>query len=794
MNITDTNHYVQIKDEAINIRLIPVTDEIIRCVVSKNPIEDDTDSYLIEKKEFPPVHFEVKKDGESLLLRTEKVCVSFDRKDCTLTWMHPDKEVWLQEDGWDLSQKDVLRYTTGGEEPQIERVKTVDGERNFIRNLKPVRDRKAYEAKLFFRWKKDEEIYGLGQGEDGIFNYRGHTQYLYQHNMRTPMPFFVSSEGYGILFDCCSLMEFHDENSSCMLLDTVDQLDYYFLGGRSMDGIIHDYRTLTGKARMLPKWAYGYVQSKESYHTAEELLDVVKRYRFLEVPLDVVVQDWNTWENDHWGEKILDKSRYGNVKECLEEIHRLNAHAMISLWPNMNEGTKDYQEFKEAGLLLNDLATYDAFDEKARLIYWKQIERELLPDGFDAWWCDSTEPFSGSDWNGETRRDELERYEIVGGEHKKYLDPKAANAYSLEHAKGIYENQNKSCPNKRVLNLTRSGYASIQKYGAVLWSGDISATWEVFRRQIVEGLNMGLSGIPYWTMDIGGFFTVKDNWQHRGCGCNNDPAPKWFWQGDYEEGVLDNGYRELYTRWIQMGTFLPMFRSHGTDTPREIWNFGEKGTMFYDAIEKTINLRYHLLPYIYSVASTVYFSDSTMMRSLLFDFPEDPQAKKECTEFMFGPSLLICPVTEPMYYGKKGQKLEREKTWRCYLPKGVRWVDYWTHSCYEGGIYVTVEALIDRIPIFVKEGSILPTVNGLQYALDKPKEPMTMEVYSGCDGHFDFYEDDGQSTAYEKGDYRLTSFSWDEKRKSLHSSFKEGSAQRFGKLRYEVEIISPKLD
>lgn len=711
--IADT--YVELQAGGLNQRLIPVTEEIIRCVASKKEINAQADSLIIEKKEYAPVAFTVTEEENSVTLKTEKVHVSVDLHSAQLTWKRPDGRVWLQEKGKDMTEIDVVHYTTGGEEPDIKRVKTVDGERNFIQNLKEQTDRKAYRARMFFQWKENEQIHGLGQGEEGIYNYRGHNQYLYQHNMRIPMPIFVSTEGYGLLVDCCSLMTFNDEGKqSYLFLDTVDQIDAYFLGGETMDGIIRGYRFLTGKAQMLPKWAYGYIQSKEQYYTDQELVDIVKRYREMEVPIDCVVQDWNTWEPGNWGEKIVDKARYGNLSECMNEIHKMNTHSMVSVWPNMNPGGKNHQEFFNAGYLLNDYSTYNAFSEEAREMYWRQAKEELFDGGFDSWWCDSTEPFSGPDWGGEVKKEPWERYALVGSEHKKYLDAAWANAFALMHAKGIYENQRKDREDMRVLNLTRSGYASGQKYAAMLWSGDTCASWDNFKIQIVEGLNMGLGGYPYWTLDIGAFFTVADRWQNRGCGCNTNPNPLWFWQGKYNEGVKDKGYCELYTRWLQMGTFLPMFRSHGTDTPREIWNFGEKGGMFYDAIEKFIKLRYHLMPYIYSLAGAVHFEDYTMMRSLLFDFPEDKEARKIENQFMFGPSLLICAVTEPMYYEADSAELNREKKWRCYLPGGCGWYDYWTNERYEGGRYVVVDAPIDKMPIFVKAGSILPTAQGLQ--------------------------------------------------------------------------------
>ena len=358
------------------------------------------------------------------------------------------------------------------------------------------------------------------------------------------------------------------------------------------------------------------------------------------------------------------------------------------------------------------------------------------------------------------------------------------------HAKGIYENQKKVCREKRVLNLTRSGYASGQKYAAVLWSGDICASWEQMRIQITEGLNMSMSGYPYWTMDIGGFFTVGKKWQNRGCGCSNDPTPKWFWNGRYDDGVRDKGYCELYTRWLEFGTFLPMFRSHGTDTPREIWNFGEKGSMFYDAIEKYIRLRYRLMPYIYSLAAQVHFGDETIMRSLLFDFADDKEAGKISNEFMFGRSLLICPVTEPMYYEADSKPINREKIWKCYLPGGNGWYDYWNNRFYQGGRYVTVEAPLDRMPVFVKEGSILPEACGQQYADQQPEAPLKFRIYAGKDASFQLYEDEGDNYNFENGAYAVTDFFWDEKQQKFIEGNRKGSYNGMRKTAYEIEIIS----
>lgn len=695
--------------------------------------------------------------------------VEIDRKSGKTYWSHEKSgKLLFEETDRELTEIPVYEHTTKGEAPEIKRVKTVDGERNFISNLVCETVRTAFRGKLSFAWQKDEKLHGLGQGEEGIYNYRGSTQYLYQHNMRIPIPFLISDRGYGILFDCGSIMTFHDDaRGSYLYFDTVDQLSYYVIYGPDFDEIIKGFRGLTGRVPMLPKWSFGYLQSKEAYHTQQELMDVVREYRKRKVPIDGIVQDWNTWEEGKWGNKLLDKSRYPDFSKAIKSIHEDNVHVMVSVWPNMDSSTENYKEFLEKGLLLNDLSTYDAFDPEGRKVYFKQLEEELFSAGVDAWWCDSTEPFSGPDWKGSLKKEPWERFLLVGEEHKKYLDPTKANLYAQAHAKGIYENQREVCQDKRVLNLTRSGYAGSGAYGTVLWSGDITATWETLKVQIREGLNLCMSGHPYWTLDAGGFFVVKDNWKKRGCSSNNDPEPKWFWQGGYELGVDDAAYRELYVRWLQFSLFLPMFRSHGTDTPREIWNFGEPGNPFYDSIEQCIRLRYQLIPYTYSLAGRVMLHDYTMFRSLLFDFAEDETASEISSQFMYGDSLLVCPVIEPMYYKAENKFLDRERTWRCYLPDGSGWYDFFTGDYYEGGQWVTAQAPIEKIPVFVREGAIIPMEVGLDYAGEVVDTPFEFHVYEGKDGSFHLYEDSGDGYDYEDGIYNYIMISWDDGKKEL---------------------------
>lgn len=778
--------------------LMPVRENIIRCVYTKRGAPS-APSPLVEAREpLLPKPAETEESAAEIRFSAGRLSALVDKEAGTLCWMDEKTgTLRLREGGRELTETDLVKYVPGGSDV-IDKVQTVDGERQFVGNLAPVFDRKAYRAKLRFEWKEEEAIYGLGQGEEGIFNYRGHIQYLYQHNMRIPIPFFLSSEKYAVFFDCASLMTFNDDpNGSYIFMDAVEQLDYYVILGENFDELVAGFRSLTGRAAMLPKWSFGYIQSKEAYRTQEELVETVREYRRRNVPLDCVVQDWNYWEAGCWGQKTPDPKRYPALKEAVDRIHGMHAKAMISVWPNMGTETEDAQEFARRGLLLADRSTYDAFSEEARELYWGQLKRELYPDGFDAWWCDSTEPFSGPDWNGETKREPWERFLLVGGEHKKFLGAERANAYALAHTEGLYEHLRAVDSKRRVLILTRLGYPSQQKYGSVLWSGDTCATWKNFRTQITEGLNFCMSGMPYWTLDIGGFFTVGSAWRNRGCGSGGRPNPLWFWKGDYNGGVRDLGYRELYVRWFQFALFLPMFRAHGTDTPREIWNFGEKGEPFYSALEACIRLRYLWMPYLYSLAAKTVREHYTMLRSLMFDFSEDRNVRNISDEFMFGSAFLVCPVTKPMYYDKENKPLHTPKERDCYLPAGADWTDYWTGRRYPGGETVRVPAPLAKIPLFVRCGSVVPMAEGLQYAEEPPRGPVILKVYPGADAAFTLYEDSGDGYEYEKGEYSTISMRWCEQKGELFigksSGFYEGMPQTrtflvvAGKTEKEVE-------
>ncbi len=516
---------------------------------------------------------------------TAKLSIQINRNTLAFTYRDSNGQILTREPdrgGKTLTPVDVIKFIPDTENGIKDEV-GADGLKTSASTFKEVVDRKAYHTKLEFEWADGEALYGLGSHEEGMFNLRGQHQYLYQQNMKAVIPVLVSTRGYGIFLDSCSLMTFHDDAfGSYLWSDVDDELDYYFLYGPEFDQIVHEIRVLTGHSPMLPKWAFGYIQSKERYVTQDELVSIVSEYRRRELPLDGIVLDWKSWTGDLWGQKSLDPDRFPNPDQMTANLHNLHAQLMVSIWPIMRSGGANWQEMKDHGHLLGNEATYNAFSSAARACYWEQANQGLFSHGIDAWWCDCSEPFE-ADWNGAVKPEPEERMLINTEETKRYLDPEFINAYSLLHSQGIYEGQRRATREKRVVNLTRSAYPGQQRYATVTWSGDTTARWETLRRQIADGLNFCATGMPYWTLDIGGFFV-----KHK--------PEMWFWSGDYNEGVADLGYRELFVRWFQFGAFLPMFRSHGTDTPREIWQFGEPGEPFYEALVDALHLRYRLLP------------------------------------------------------------------------------------------------------------------------------------------------------------------------------------------------------
>ncbi len=700
--------------------------------------------------------FMVTETANHLVAATDELVIEITKDRCAITYRNRNNELLLREwpeGGKFLERIDVCK-TVYDNDSKSEAESTTDGVKFKRSGGGQVKEREGYRFELGFDLQPDEALYGLGQHEEGWLNKRRRLQYLYQQNLKVAMPVLLSTRGYGLFWDTLALSIFDDTgDKTTITVDTADQLQYYFFYGPEFDRIIGELRRLTGPMPMLPRWTYGYLQSKERYETAEELQDVVQRYRDREVPLDAIILDWQSWPGDLWGQKSFDPERFPDPGGMMKAIHDMHAHLMISIWPNMSNMGPNHQEFHDAGLLLNNESNYDAFNTDARAMYWRQVNEGLFRYGIDGWWCDSTEPFS-PDWGGTLKPDRARLCRMNCDEDRKNLDPALVNGYSLMHSRGIYEGQRQETSQKRVVNLTRSSSVGQGRYGTITWSGDIEARWSRLRKQVADGLSFTAAGDPRWTLDIGAFF-VK-------------PGIPWFWDGVFPDGNQDPGYRELYTRWLQMAVFLPFFRSHGTDTAREIWNFGAPGSPFYEAIRKNIELRYRLLPYIYSVAALEVQKGYTGFRNLAFDFRHDPEVYDIDDQFMFGPALLVCPITEPQHYAPGGAQLsDSPRCRRLYLPAGQCWYDFYNHRRYDGGQWMEVAASLDKIPVFVPAGSIIPMGPVKQYADDLPDAPWEMLVFPGRDAQFAIYEDEGDGYGYENGAFVWRDVHWNDTRQEL---------------------------
>ncbi len=761
------------------IKLEPKSQEIIRVVYTKRDTfsEQNKPGIIINGDNFNDWNYE--ETETEIRLNTEKLSLIINKASASMIYYDNQGNLLLAEREYEsksLEEFDSYR-TVVDENTKIERIVTPDGIKEVVKDAAKIFDRKLYRTRLYLNWQEDEALFGLGQNEEGTLNLRGTTQYLHQANKKIAIPFVVSSIGYGILMDTYSPMIFNDTRYGSYLYTEADEeMDFYFIYGGNLDGIIRGYRYLTGKAAMLPKWAFGFMQSQERYETAQELNEVVQEYRDRSIGLDCIVLDWCSWEGELWGQKTFDQERFKDPEAMMKELHAKHANLMISIWPNMSKECDNYKEFEEKGYLLPASSIYDPYREEGRKLYWKQAYEGLFRHGIDAWWCDSSEPFT-PEWNHIGKPEPSNMYHEFYDTCSQYIPAQLSNSYGLYHARAIYEGQRQVTEEKRVINLTRNGYTGQQRYGAILWSGDISASWKVLKDQIAAGLNFCASGIPYWTLDIGAFFVKK--------------GVQWFWDGEYEDGYEDLGYRELFTRWFQYGCFLPVFRSHGTDFRREVWKFGDQGELFYDALIKINHLRYQLMPYIYSVAANVWRMDATMLRMLAFDFAGDKRAREIADQFLFGDNIMVCPVTVPMYYEKNSKPVENsDKTREIYLPIGCGWYDFWTAQYYDGGQSIRAEAPLDKIPLYIKAGSILPMTQVMQYVDEIPDAPIEVRVYAGMDAEFELYEDEGNSYRYESGKYATTKLSWSEKEGKLTVGEPIGSFNGMVKNReYKISII-----
>jgi alpha-D-xyloside xylohydrolase len=566
-----------------------------------------------------------------------------------------------------------------------------------------------------------------------------------------------------------------ERHSLSLTSDATLAIDYYYVAGQSLDDVIAGYRELTGKAVLLPRWAYGFWQSRQRYNTQAEVLDIAKEYRKRGLPLDNIVQDWFYWREDDWGSHEFDAKRFPDPMGMIAQLHAENVNFMISVWPKFYPATKNYQELDAKGYIyrrnvelgIKDwvgagyLNThYDPYSAEARSIYWRQVEEKLKVLGVDAWWLDNTEP----DVHSNVDREELTRR--IGptaiGPAAQYF-----NTYPLMQSRAVYEgerhvnSQGSAATDKRVFILTRSGFAGLQRYGAAVWSGDVASRWRDLYNQVAAGTNVSMSGLPNWTFDIGGFAL-----EERYLKPNAADLAEW---------------RELNLRWFQFGAFVPLFRSHGEAPLREIWNIAPPGTEVYDSLVAYSRLRYRLLPYIYTLAADTYHRDGTMMRGLAMDFPGDPKARNIKDQYLFGPALLVSPVHE---YQARSRKV--------YLPAATRWYDFYSGTAHDGGQEIVAEAPLARMPLFVKAGSIVPVGPAIQYTAEKPDAPITLYVYQGADGSFDLYEDDGLTYGYEKGAFARIPVRYDDAAGTLTIGARAGDFPGMVATRtFNVRWISP---
>ncbi|MDR1502821.1 MAG: DUF5110 domain-containing protein [Prevotella sp.] len=548
-----------------------------------------------------------------------------------------------------------------------------------------------------------------------------------------------------------------------------DQIDYYFIRGNDADDVIKGYRTITGKSQVMPKWAMGFWQSRERYKTSDELLTAINEYRKRNIPLDNIVLDWSYWPQDAWGSHDFDPERFPDPKGMIDSVHAMDARIMISVWPKFYYTTDNYKAFDEKGWMFNRAVKdsirdwigtgyiagfYDAYSEGARKMFWDQMNEKLYSKGIDAWWMDASEPDILSNASMQYRKDLMTPTAL--GSSTEYF-----NAYALANAMAIYDGQRSVKPNDRVFLLTRSGFAGTQRYSTATWSGDIGTRWEDMKAQISAGLNFAMSGIPYWTMDIGGFCVEKR-------------------YEEAKEGSEDlKEWRELNTRWFQFGAFCPLFRSHGQFPTREIYNLAPENHPAYKSMVYYTKLRYQMMPYIYSLAGMTYFNDYTIMRALVMDFGKDIKTHNISDQYMFGPDIMVCPV----YTYKATSR-------NAYFPANTNWYDFESNKYIAGGQTLNVSAPYERIPLYIKEGAILPMGKDIQTTKEIQKD-LTLKVYTGANGEFTLYEDEGVNYNYEKDAYSTIKFTYDEAAKTLSIGDAKGEYEGMSKERmFRVEWIT----
>ena len=778
------------------LHIIPLNEKSIRVQYQIENGKEAQEFVLINKPNVP--NFVLKETENSLKISTKEMTVAFDKKSGVIQYSDKSGKVFL-------SEKENTRLMKPG---------SIMGEACFV-------------AEQGFESPKDEYLFGLGQFQDGFYNLKNKTRKLIQVNTQIAIPFLVSNKGYGLLWHQYGLTYFNPTNQNITLIkntvndgekrevevtttsgtqkvsqqqsiytgkfsvakegeyslmldlgdmdsrhlvlidgiDVINQsnlwlppavsqliqlkagehsvkvvcksanipslslklsnnetvfnspnaklLDYVVFAGNDTDEIIANYRNLTGSVPMLPKWAFGFWQCRERYTSGEHLVSTIKEFRKRNLPVDVIVQDWQYWGKYGWGVPKFDETNYPEPEKFIKEIHDLNAHFSVSVWENLNKESEIGKEYVAKNLFIPNSPWIDIYNPETQKTHWNALNKNLFALGTDSWWMDATEP----------ENDALRGKQTYFG-----LGDFYRLTYPLFVSKAIYEGQRNTNPEKRVTTLTRSAFLGQQRYGTINWSGDIGWDWDTYKRQIVAGLNYNLTGMPYWTTDIGGFFRPG--------------------AGQYK----DEKYHEILTRWFQWAVFNPIFRMHGYQTETEPWKYGEK---VENNMRSMMNLRYQLLPYIYSEAWQITKNNSTLMRPLIMDFNDDATAVSQAYQYMFGKAFLIAPVTAP-----------NVTNWNVYLPKQYDWYDFWTGKRFEGGQSVSTPVTLDKIPLFVKEGSIVPIGKVIQNTQVKQDE-LEIRVYTGKDASFTYYNDEGDNYNYEKGKYIEIPIIWNEKKQSL---------------------------
>jgi len=656
--------------------------------------------WMLEPKEScPGAKYQVSQTADAVVLSTDTLKIEFSLK-------------WGSIQYRTLTGESILR------------------ERNSIpRTYEPVElnGEKTFHIEDRFAPDSTEGFYGLGQHQSGLFNYRGATVELAQNNTDVAIPLLLSSKGYAVMWNTASLT--YVDNRFPLELNFRSlagrAVDYYFIYGPEMDQMIHGYRNLTGHTPMLPKWAYGFFQSKDRYESRDEVLAIAKHYREAHIPLDAIVQDWFWWKTE--GDPIFN-DKFPDVPGELRQLHDEHVHAMLSVWGLFDAKSQNFKELEAGHFGVPNAHVYDSTNPQARDFYWNKLVGPLFAQDWDAFWLDSAEPEEYWPHMGDAI---LSNKQISIGNGAQYT-----NLFPFTHTLGIQEHWKATTNRKRVFLLTRSAFLGQQRVGATVWSGDVYSSYWGLRHQVAAGLNFALSGYPYWTTDIGGYWPPHD-----------DP-------------IEDPAFQELYARWFEYGVFCPIFRTHGHRPKNEIWAFDKVSPILVDYDK----LRYRLMPYIYSLAWRVNHEDYTIQRPLVMDFRGDPNARDVGDEFMFGPAILVAPV------------LKADATKRTlYLPNSPTWYDFWSGTTLKGGQDIDADAPLDRIPLYVRAGSILPLGPEIEYADQNPAGPIELRIYPGADGDFDLYQDAGDSYDYEKGAHSVIPLHWSEATRTLTIGDRKGA-------------------